>query len=200
MRWYSDALLLHGERLCQLATSIFHTSRPRSCSLSYRSSHPASPLDMDSSSRVPAAFAARLATAHQTSNLASQGNTGCNANFFPLPVSHHTDVAVPRHTSISHSSSTASSSTHAVKGHSQELSANENVNLSNHNSVRQRHAPVAPSPADASNQDALAEAGSLQQNGNDVQRQADFQWQTSGASQSAESAKNASVHNTTVDR
>lgn len=45
MKWYSDQLLLHGERLCKIAASIFNTSRPQRCTSRYHSSHPTSPLN-----------------------------------------------------------------------------------------------------------------------------------------------------------
>lgn len=44
MKWYSDNLLLHGERLCKIASSIFNTSRPQRCTPRYRSCHASSPL------------------------------------------------------------------------------------------------------------------------------------------------------------
>lgn len=66
MTWYANALLLHGQHLCQLANSIFHTSRPQCCSLGYHNLHPASPLDMKSSSKVPAGFAASTASVADT--------------------------------------------------------------------------------------------------------------------------------------
>lgn len=199
MTWYSNALLLHGQRLCQLASCIFNTSGPRSCSLSYHSSHPASPLDMDSSSRVPAAFATSLLTANKTSSLACHENNSCNAKSSSTP-HQSTNVAESKHASISNSSIVASSGTRAVRGYTRELCADGNSDSSNHNSVRQRHAPLAHSSTDESNQDALAKDGSLQRNTGDIQRQDDSQRQTSGRSQSAESAKNASMHNCSVDR
>lgn len=45
MKWYSDNLLLHGERLCKIASSIFNTSRPKRCTPKYCSSHRNSPLN-----------------------------------------------------------------------------------------------------------------------------------------------------------
>ena len=45
MKWYSDQLLLHGERLCKIAVSIFNTSRPQRCTSRYHSMHPSSPLN-----------------------------------------------------------------------------------------------------------------------------------------------------------
>ncbi|KAL0030883.1 hypothetical protein WJX77_011689 [Trebouxia sp. C0004] len=45
MKWYSDNLLLHGERLCKIASSIFNTSRPKRCTSKYRSCHCSSPLN-----------------------------------------------------------------------------------------------------------------------------------------------------------
>ena len=45
MKWYSDQLLLHGERLCKIAVSIFNTSRPQRCTHRYHSTHPTSPLN-----------------------------------------------------------------------------------------------------------------------------------------------------------
>lgn len=45
MKWYSDNLLLHGERLCKIASSIFNTSRPKRCTPKYSSSHRNSPLN-----------------------------------------------------------------------------------------------------------------------------------------------------------
>lgn len=45
MTWYSDQLLLHGERLCKIASCIFNTSRPPRCTPRYHSTHPSSPLN-----------------------------------------------------------------------------------------------------------------------------------------------------------
>ena len=45
MKWYSDQLLLHGERLCKIAVSIFNTTRPQRCTPRYHSTHPSSPLN-----------------------------------------------------------------------------------------------------------------------------------------------------------
>lgn len=45
MEWYSDQLLLHGERLCKIAVSIFNTTRPQRCTPRYHSMHPSSPLN-----------------------------------------------------------------------------------------------------------------------------------------------------------
>lgn len=45
MKWYSDQLLLHGQRLCKIASCIFSTSRPPRCTPRYHSTHPSSPLD-----------------------------------------------------------------------------------------------------------------------------------------------------------
>lgn len=45
MKWYSDQLLLHGERLCKIASCIFNTSRPQRCTPRYHSTHPHSPLN-----------------------------------------------------------------------------------------------------------------------------------------------------------
>ena len=45
MKWYSDQLLLHGERLCKIAASIFNTTRPQRCTPRYHSMHPSSPLN-----------------------------------------------------------------------------------------------------------------------------------------------------------
>ena len=45
MKWYSDQLLLHGERLCKIASCIFNTSRPQRCTPWYHSTHPHSPLN-----------------------------------------------------------------------------------------------------------------------------------------------------------
>ena len=45
MQWYSDQLLLHGERLCKIAVSIFNTTRPQRCTPRYHSTHPSSPLN-----------------------------------------------------------------------------------------------------------------------------------------------------------
>ncbi|KAL0051225.1 hypothetical protein WJX82_004079 [Trebouxia sp. C0006] len=55
MKWYSDNLLLHGERLCKIASSIFNTSRPKRCTSKYRSCHCSSPLN-------PVSAASPLAT------------------------------------------------------------------------------------------------------------------------------------------
>ena len=156
---------------------------------------------MASSSKVPAAFAASLAAANQTSSLALHESYGSHANSSPLPLPHQSiGVAELGGTSISNSSTIASKSMQAVKGHRQELCADENVNLSNHNSARQRHAPMAHSTADGSNIDALAEVGHFQQDGGDIQRQAEFQWQASEDPQSTESAQSASMHSYSVDR
>ena len=45
MKWYSDQLLLHGQRLCKIASCIFNTSRPQRCTPRYHSTHPHSLLD-----------------------------------------------------------------------------------------------------------------------------------------------------------
>ena len=45
MKWYSDNLLLHGERLCKIASSIFNTNCPQRCNPQYRASHQKSPLN-----------------------------------------------------------------------------------------------------------------------------------------------------------
>ena len=70
MTWYANELLLHGQRLCQLASSIFNTSRPRSCTLAYQALHPLSPLDMTSSrlscSMVPRSVPTSNATHSQS--------------------------------------------------------------------------------------------------------------------------------------
>ena len=45
MKWYSDNLLLHGERLCKIASCIFNTSRPQRCTPRYKACHESSPLN-----------------------------------------------------------------------------------------------------------------------------------------------------------
>ncbi len=45
MKWYSENLLLHGERLCKIASSIFNTSRPQRCTPKYHATHSTSPLN-----------------------------------------------------------------------------------------------------------------------------------------------------------
>lgn len=76
MNWYSDQLLLHGERLCKIAVSIFNTSRPQRCTHRYHSTHPSSPLN-------PMSLVSDLASVlrrpdqHIPSQQPTQGRTEC---------------------------------------------------------------------------------------------------------------------------
>lgn len=78
MKWYSDQLLLHGERLCKIAVSIFNTSRPPRCTHRYHSTHPSSPLN-------PMSLVSDLASAlrrpdqHSSSQQPTQGLTECQS-------------------------------------------------------------------------------------------------------------------------
>ena len=78
MKWYSDQLLLHGERLCRIAVSIFNTSRPQRCTHRYHSMHPTSPLN-------PMSLVSDLASAlrrpdqHISTPQPTQGLTDCQS-------------------------------------------------------------------------------------------------------------------------